>query len=192
MGRPSNEDNLKCYHSPEPGNVWHEMMCVYHIVLAVTGEDTLVIAERDLTVTDGQDFDLTKAKEITKEEHKNIITYSGNIDPAKGPAFVADVWPKVKGIDRVIDDWKVIHEGKYLSIAERKQATESAAKLMNGGVQIGMTTSIVANGKKFTSNHFLNSKPMLTKEEIYLKVNLRKDSNGEITSITVEPTDLPK
>lgn len=155
MSRPNFEDNIKYYTTPEPGNVWHEMMCVYHIVLAATGEDRLVIAERDFTFKEGQTFDLAKAKEITKEEHLKIVTYSGNVNPKKGPTFVADVWVKPQGIEKVIEEWKNDHGGKYISIEDRdKDPISKTEELLKGGVPKGTIATLTASGKT-THSQFL-------------------------------------
>ena len=106
MPRPDMVRNLEHYHNPQASDVWSERMCVYHIVLDVTENDRLIIAEKDLTVKEGQTFDFANAKEITKEEHCKLITYSGNIDDTKGPTFVADVRTDNHIAKGMVEKWK--------------------------------------------------------------------------------------
>lgn len=125
MTRPSNELNLEHYHNPQASDVWSEMMCVYHIVLDVTENDRLIIAEKDLTVREGQTFDFANAKEITKEEHCKLITYSGNIDDTKGPTFVADVMTDNPIAKRMVERWKKEYHGKYKPYTEEIKTNET-------------------------------------------------------------------
>lgn len=85
MTRPSQELNQRCIENPQIGDYWHEMFCVYHLVLDVLANGNLVIAPRDQTVTEHQCFDYKLAHEITKEDHKKLVCYSGK------DSFVADV-----------------------------------------------------------------------------------------------------
>lgn len=117
--------NLEHYHNPQASDVWSEMMCVYHIVLDVTENDRLIIAEKNLTVKEGQTFDFANAKEITKEEHCKLITYSGNIDDTKGPTFVADVMVDNPIAKRMVEQWKKEYHGKYKPYAEEIETNET-------------------------------------------------------------------
>lgn len=117
--------NLEHYHNPQASDVWSEMMCVYHIVLDVTENDRLIIAEKNLTVKEGQTFDFANAKEITKEEHCKLITYSGNIDDTKGPTFVADVMTDNHIAKGMVEQWKKEYHGKYKPYTEEIETNET-------------------------------------------------------------------
>lgn len=125
MPRPDIARNLEHYHNPQASDVWSEMMCVYHIVLDVTENDRLIIAEKDLTVNEGQTFDFANAKEITKEEHRNLITYNGNIDDTKGPTFVADVMVNNHIAKSMVELWKKEYHGKYKPYTEEIKTNET-------------------------------------------------------------------
>ena len=125
MPRPNMVRNLEHYHSPQASDVWSERMCVYHIVLDVTENDRLIIAEKDLTVKEGQTFDFANAKEITKEEHCKLITYSGNIDDTKGPTFVADVRTDNHIAKGMVEKWKKEYHGKYKPYTEEIKTNET-------------------------------------------------------------------
>jgi len=117
--------NLEHYHNPQASDVWSEMLCVYHIVLDVTENDRLIIAEKNLTVKEGQTFDFANAKEITKEEHCKLITYSGNIDDTKGPTFVADVMTDNHIAKGMVEQWKKEYHGKYKPYTEEIETNET-------------------------------------------------------------------
>ena len=117
--------NLEHYHNPQASYVWSEMMCVYHLVLDVTENDRLIIAEKNLTVKEGQTFDFANAKEITKEEHCKLITYSGNIDDTKGPTFVADVMTDNHIAKGMVEQWKKEYHGKYKPYTEEIETNET-------------------------------------------------------------------
>ena len=122
MTRPSSELNLEHFNNPQVGDVWQEHMVVYHIVLQVNDNDRIVIAERDLVNTkDGQTFDFLNAKEITKEEHKKLITYSGSVDIIKPTSFVADVLINSKTAVTMVEKWKKDYRGKYITYEERQE-----------------------------------------------------------------------
>ena len=125
MPRPNMVRNLEHYHNPQASDVWSEMMCVYHIVLDVTENDRLIIAEKDLTVKEGQTFDFANAKEITKEEHCKLITYSGNIDDTKGATFVADVKVDNPIAKRMVEQWKKEYQGKYKPYTKEIKTNET-------------------------------------------------------------------
>ena len=125
MPRPDMMRNLEHYHNPQASDVWSERMCVYHIVLDVTENDRLIIAEKDLTVKEGQTFDFANAKEITKEEHCKLITYSGNIDDTKGPTFVADVRTDNHIAKGMVEKWKKEYHGKYKPYTEEIKTNET-------------------------------------------------------------------
>ena len=84
MARPDQTLNLQHLDNPLEGDYWHEMCCVYHVVLKVLTNGNLVIANRQ-NEKDGQWFDFKNAHEITKAEHTKLVRYKG-ID-----GFVADV-----------------------------------------------------------------------------------------------------
>lgn len=125
MTRPSNELNLEHYLNPQAGDVWAEMMCVYHIVLDVTENNRLIIAEKDLTVKEGQTFDFVNAKEISQDEHRKLITYNGNIDETKGPTFVADVMVDNRIAKSMVELWKKEYHGKYKPYTEEIETNET-------------------------------------------------------------------
>ena len=125
MTRPSNELNLEHYLNPQAGDVWSEMMCVYHIVLDVTENNRLIIAEKDLTVKEGQTFEFGNAKEISQDEHRKLITYSGNIDDTKGPTFVADVMTDNHIAKGMVEQWKKEYHGKYKPYTEEIETNET-------------------------------------------------------------------
>ena len=128
MSRPSNELNLEHYFNPQAGDVWSEMMCVYHIVLDVTENDRLIIAEKDLTVKEGQTFDFVNAKEISQDEHRKLITYSGNVDSNKGATFVADVRVGNAIAVNMVKKWKKEYKGKYITYEERQERLSKEKK----------------------------------------------------------------
>lgn len=121
MTRPSNELNLEHFNNPQVSDVWQEHMVVYHIVLQVNDNDLIVIAEKDYSVTRSQTFDYINAKEITKEEHKKLITYSGNTDITQPTSFVADVLVNSVKAKAIVEEWKKDYHGKYITYKERQE-----------------------------------------------------------------------
>ena len=162
MSRPSNELNLEHYLNPQAGDVWAEMMCVYHIVLDVTENDRLIIAEKDLTVKEGQSFDFVNAKEITQDEHRKLITYSGNVDLSKGATFVADVIVGNAIAINIIKKWKEEYKGNYITYEERQERLSKEKKqdeelgtglgFLNTKLQGGLVKSTMTAVNSFNIN----------------------------------------
>jgi len=113
MSRPDNAVNEQHLQAPKPGDMWHERFCPYHIVLAVT-ERGLIVADK--TKREGPchySFDLDSAKEITHEEHRNIVRYRTH------DGFVADVVPeRCLG---AVEEW-IAAGKKHIALAEAADA----------------------------------------------------------------------
>lgn len=112
MARPDQTLNLQHLDNPLEGDYWHEMCCVYHVVLKVLTNGNLVIANRQKE-KDGQWFDFKNAHEITKAEHTKLVRYKG-ID-----GFVADVVVASTPGMAAVSEWRDMYLGKYKSVADR-------------------------------------------------------------------------
>ena len=112
MARPDQTLNLQHLDNPLEGDYWHEMCCVYHVVLKVLTNGNLVIANRQ-NEKDGQWFDFKNAHEITKAEHTKLVRYKG-ID-----GFVADVVVASTPGMAAVSEWRDMYLGKYKSVADR-------------------------------------------------------------------------
>lgn len=141
MTRPSQELNQRCIENPQIGDYWHEMFCIYHIVLDVLANGNLVIAPRDQTVTEYQCFDYKLAHEITKEDHKKLVCYSGKdsfvadvISGNEATVYAALTWKKSGCTYMSLEEWAAHQESHRRPTPDVTVTDESIQTAMNNAL----------------------------------------------------------
>jgi len=94
----------KRFKKPKPGDYWHEMFTPYFVVLAVK---PLIVCDKTMERGDGWYWDLSKAKEVSREWFEKRLTYSSPVMDGK---LVAHVSTKSK---TVVEDWKSNFDSEY-------------------------------------------------------------------------------
>lgn len=116
--RPASYDfNQKHIDEPIPGDYWEEMLVMYHVVLRALPNGNVIIADRDRTCKEGQRPDLTKAREITKAEHRRIVTYS--VDKL---GFVANCNTGNPVCVGWVLEWETDYAGQYVALEPQAES----------------------------------------------------------------------
>lgn len=117
--RPSLELNKAHLKTPMTGDYWTEHFVLQFVVLRILANGNIVIADKDLTVEDGQTVDLSNAYEITLEQLKKFVMY----DTLDG--FVCDVTPVTNTSRYWVDTWKREHYDRYKPYTEEIKTDET-------------------------------------------------------------------